>query len=185
MIDCQFYAPAALYLPGRFLVLITVRGWVDPRVIVRLEGLATLKRTHLIGARSRDLPAFSIVPQPTTLPRAPVLYGEIHITHLCICRYLYIITVWLSIYSETFRRKYAPEVVVSQLFMWNRFVKILQCLTLKSENYKISICHHYKLLKYPTVLSIISWRIWPLLDNGSVNTFPWHKRSTVGHPLLK
>jgi hypothetical protein len=48
--------------PGRFLVLIYVRGWVDSRAIVRLD---------LIGFRTRDLPACSIVPQPTTLPRAP------------------------------------------------------------------------------------------------------------------
>jgi hypothetical protein len=38
---------------------------------VRLEGLGQLKKILLIGTRARDLPACSIVPQPTTLPRAP------------------------------------------------------------------------------------------------------------------
>jgi hypothetical protein len=38
---------------------------------VRLEGLGQLQNVHLIGTRSRDLPACSIVPQQTTLPRAP------------------------------------------------------------------------------------------------------------------
>jgi hypothetical protein len=33
------YAIAALYLQGWFLVLNTLTGWVDPRTIVRLEGL--------------------------------------------------------------------------------------------------------------------------------------------------
>jgi hypothetical protein len=40
---------------------------------VRLEELAKLKKKiHLIGIRTRDLPACSIVPQSTTLPRTPV-----------------------------------------------------------------------------------------------------------------
>jgi hypothetical protein len=46
---------------GRFLVLISVRGRVDSRTIVRLEGLGKLKKKiHLIGTRTRDLPACSI-----------------------------------------------------------------------------------------------------------------------------
>jgi hypothetical protein len=46
---------------------------------MRLEGLGQLKKSNDIGNRTRHLPACNIVPQSTTLPRAPpsfdVQYG--------------------------------------------------------------------------------------------------------------
>jgi hypothetical protein len=48
-----------------------VRGWIDRRAIVRLEGSGKLKNIHLIGTRSCSIPPSSIVPQKTELPRSP------------------------------------------------------------------------------------------------------------------
>jgi hypothetical protein len=49
--------------PGRLLVLLSTRGLVDPRTIVRLEKSGYLKKSNdLIGNRTRDLPARNIVP---------------------------------------------------------------------------------------------------------------------------
>jgi hypothetical protein len=44
----------------------------DRRAIVLLEGLGQLKNAMILsGIETRDLTACSIMPQPTTLPRAP------------------------------------------------------------------------------------------------------------------
>jgi hypothetical protein len=51
---------------------------------VQLEGLGQMKEScDIIRNRTHNPPACSIVPQPTTLPRAPVLSVTNHITNIC------------------------------------------------------------------------------------------------------
>jgi hypothetical protein len=65
---------------GRFLVLLSVRSCVGPKDHSAAGRIRSIeKSSDLIGSRTRGLPACGIVPQPTTLPRAPERVGAITI----------------------------------------------------------------------------------------------------------
>jgi hypothetical protein len=71
---------------GIFLVLISVRGWVDPSAIVRLEGLRQLNR----AMTSLETEPEIFHPQATALPRVTYRHG-VHITKAKIKFFLYLI----------------------------------------------------------------------------------------------
>jgi hypothetical protein len=64
--------PAALYLQ-KDQVLICIKGQVNLRAMVWLEGLGNLKKfCDLIGIRTSDLPLCGIVSQPSLPLQAPI-----------------------------------------------------------------------------------------------------------------
>jgi hypothetical protein len=58
--------------PGKFLALISLKTLSRPQGHSAAGRIRSIEKSnYLIGNRTRDLPAYSIVPQPTTLPLAP------------------------------------------------------------------------------------------------------------------
>jgi hypothetical protein len=63
-------------LPGRFLVLISVKKLSRPQGHIAAGRIrSTEKSSDLNGNRTRDLPACSIVPESTTLQRDPLQFA--------------------------------------------------------------------------------------------------------------
>jgi hypothetical protein len=60
-----------IYPPETFLFPITVREWVNPGPKCGGRIMSIKKSNDTIGNRTRDLPAFNSVLQPTTQPRGP------------------------------------------------------------------------------------------------------------------
>jgi hypothetical protein len=59
---------------GKFLVLIYVKRLSRPQRHSEAGRIRSIEKSNnLIGNRIHDLPAYNILPQPTTLPPAPIL----------------------------------------------------------------------------------------------------------------
>jgi hypothetical protein len=134
---CQPYVPAVLYLPGRFLVLISARGWVDSSVIVRLKGLGQFKKTKdLIVIRTRGLPACSIMREPTTLQSTYYFTLSNYRNKIFIAKelwytcYRWILEAEASCHSQ-FRTDTIciAKVVLMQICIWLNWFYILQNLS--------------------------------------------------------
>jgi hypothetical protein len=121
--DCQLYAPTALYTPGRFLVLISLRGWVELRAIMRLEGVGKLKKSTSSGTRTGDLPACSIVPQTTTL-QSVYTYSNLNFS-------------WSMINLKMSQKKTRPsgqsvhEIISNAEVQWPDYCDIWKCMYLE------------------------------------------------------
>jgi hypothetical protein len=78
MVMLSALRPGCSLLPGRFLVLISVRGWVDPRVIVRLGVLGHLKHSLTSSYLLTYLRSWALLEKPPIvqpLKNFPAFYG--------------------------------------------------------------------------------------------------------------
>jgi hypothetical protein len=110
------------------LVLTSVRGWMNPQGLVRPERLGKFnRRIRLIGSRTRDLPACSIVPQPLRYRARPLrqplkgLIAEesVHLSSTSHCRLIPNNNVVRSTGTTTFDQIDISCLDLSERDFWN------------------------------------------------------------------
>jgi hypothetical protein len=145
--------------PRRFLVFNPVRGWVDPRAIVRLEWLGQLKKFNdIIGIRTRDFPACSILPQPTTLPRVP-FFMEVFFICIITDFQMNIVIASVCVLNNFFNVIRFLKIIY--LVLWKNCLNLLSLIYFGgSRNEKLEIFFHW--LHYTCVSSRVqrSYNCW-------------------------
>jgi hypothetical protein len=121
--------------PGRFLVIISVRGWVDPRAIVRLKGLRQLKNP--MTSRWIETATFRLVAQCLNKLRYRVTHSTTHM-HIKM----------LSIFTE--KARYTETKACSTIHGLLRNLRSCNALTAEIRGYSNMKLHNFR-VKYWSV----------------------------------
>jgi hypothetical protein len=175
---CRPYAPTGRHLPPRrFLVLISVKiesnqGHSAAESIRSIE-----KSNDLIENRTRDLPACSIMRQPTTLQRASNFHFLIW-TKFCLFWCPFCIQVCSDYVCRVLFCDF--KFIPSQQREWNSTSYLTQFLHMKrSIFYDITLSSPVKFNRNFTSPPVQSWRVGQERNHHETGSKPWTCRRRI------